>query len=113
MSTLKIIEQSSQRFVVEGNLTFSSINKKTVESFRFTTNADNIEIDLKRVNIADSAGLALLIEWIRMAKRKNIRLQFENIPDQLMTLAKLTGLEHVVHMTEQNGTIAIATQKFT
>jgi phospholipid transport system transporter-binding protein len=110
VSNLTIIEQSPQYYRVEGNLTFSSITTKTVNSFRLATGM-RIIIDLKQVITTDSAGLALIIEWISLAKRNNVDLQFQNIPNQLLALAKLSDLEQIIQISEQNGTIAIASQE--
>lgn len=76
-----------------GNLTFANIDKKTIESIAFLTSAKSVIVDLEQVTNTDSGGLALLIEWIKHARRNRIELKFRNIPKQLLTLAKLSGLE--------------------
>jgi len=91
---LKLIEQHPGYFVVEGNLTFSSINKKTVKSLNCSQSAEQICIDLKNVKTTDSAGLALMIEWIKQCRIHNAHLSFKNIPEQLLTLAKLSGFDN-------------------
>ncbi|MDH3639075.1 MAG: STAS domain-containing protein, partial [Gammaproteobacteria bacterium] len=44
----------------------------------------------------DSAGLALLLEWLRTSHRSNCRLRFTNIPEQLNSLMEVTGLDDVI-----------------
>ncbi|MCK4841690.1 MAG: STAS domain-containing protein, partial [Methylococcales bacterium] len=66
---------------------------KTIKSFDFLNAAKEICIDLKKVNTSDSAGLALIIEWIKHSKNHNTSLTFKNIPQQLLTLAKLSGFD--------------------
>jgi phospholipid transport system transporter-binding protein len=53
-------------------------------------------IDLAEVKASDSAGLALLIEWLSVAKSAGRTLRFENIPSQLQQLARLSEVEELV-----------------
>jgi phospholipid transport system transporter-binding protein len=48
------------------------------------------------VTASDSAGLALLIEWLSVAKSAGRALRFENIPSQLQQLARLSEVEELV-----------------
>lgn len=102
MSQLNIIEQRPGHFLIEGPLTFASIDKKTVKSFNFLNSAQHICIDLGRVETTDSAGLALMIEWIKQSKQYNTELSFKNIPSQLMALAKLSGFDDNEYLAGSN-----------
>lgn len=93
MSKLTLTEQSPGHFTVEGNLTFASIDKQTLQSFKFLKGMDSMCIDLAKVQTTDSAGLALMIEWIRLSRMGRVKLSFKNIPAQLLALAKLSGLD--------------------
>lgn len=93
MTAINYIEQSPGYFVIEGALTFAQIDKKTVDTSRFIKAQGSICIDLKAVNAADSAGLALMIEWIKQCTNQGIKLSFKNIPSQILALAKLSGLD--------------------
>jgi phospholipid transport system transporter-binding protein len=53
-------------------------------------------IDLAAVTGSDSSGLALLIEWLSVAKRAGRGLRFENIPSQLQQLARLSEVEELL-----------------
>ena len=101
MSKLNIIDQGAGHFVVDGDLTFSTIDKQSVKSFSFLKAAKEITIDLSRVSCTDSAGLALMIEWIKYTRHTKTQLSFKNIPEQLLTLAKLSGLDKTSHFTIQ------------
>ncbi len=93
MPQFKFIEQQPNHFVIEGQLTFSSIDKKTVGSFNCPARNGNICIDLSKVEKSDSAGLALMIEWVKQCKMYNTRVLFKNIPEQLLALATLSGFD--------------------
>jgi phospholipid transport system transporter-binding protein len=53
-------------------------------------------IDLAGVTASDSAGLALLVEWLSVAKSAGRTLRFENIPSQLQQLARLSEVEELL-----------------
>ena len=93
MAKLTLVEQSPGYFTVEGNLTFASIDQQTLKSFKFLKGIDRICIDLAKVGTTDSAGLALMIEWIKHSRMIRAQLWFKNVPEQLQALAKLSGLD--------------------
>ncbi len=99
MAKLSLTEQSPGYFSVEGNLTFASIDKKTLQSFKFLKGIDTICIDLAKVGTTDSAGLALMIEWIKQSRMIRAQLRFKNIPEQLLALAKLSGFDETEYYT--------------
>jgi len=93
MHQFNLSKQSNGNFSIEGELTFSSLNKKTIHSFDFLKQTQETHIDLTKVSAADSAGLALLLEWIKHSKQHNIKLVLKGIPHQLKTLAALSSID--------------------
>lgn len=57
--------------------------------------AETVQIDLKSVPKADSAGLALMVEWLQQARRAGRRLVFTNIPAKLQDLIRVSGLQDI------------------
>jgi phospholipid transport system transporter-binding protein len=93
MTKLSIIDKGSGHFVVDGDLTFFTIDKKTASGFSFLATAKQVSMDLGKVGNADSAGLALMLEWLKHAHSKKVQLRFINTPGQILNLAKLGGLD--------------------
>jgi len=60
---------------------------------------DDIVIDLQDVERADSAGVALLIEWRRMAQQQQQTIRFQNIPSQMLAIARLSGVDELLALT--------------
>ncbi|MDH5469214.1 MAG: STAS domain-containing protein [Gammaproteobacteria bacterium] len=56
----------------------------------------NLTIDLAEVTRVDSAGLALMIEWLRESERKNLDMTFTNVPEQLLSIARVCGLDEIL-----------------
>lgn len=50
-------------------------------------------IDLSAVTNSDSSGLALLIEWLSVARGAAHSLHYENVPTQLHHLARLSDVD--------------------
>jgi phospholipid transport system transporter-binding protein len=46
-------------------------------------------IDLGSVTRVDSAGVALMVDWLRFAKTHNQSIRFRNIPEQMVSIADL------------------------
>lgn len=63
-------------------------------------------LDLAGVSRADSAGLALLIEWSRVGPRGDARPRFVGVPAQLMKMARVSGLERVLELSPDDGDAA-------
>lgn len=53
-------------------------------------------IDLSGVTASDSAGLALLIEWLSVAQAAGRTLRFENIPLQIHQLGALSEVDELI-----------------
>lgn len=62
----------------------------------FNTPLPRLTFDLAGVTRVDSAGLALLLEWLREARRRGKDIHFQNIPRQLAAIAKVSGLNDIL-----------------
>jgi len=56
-------------------------------------------VDLAEVGELDSSALALLLAWLREAKRQNRSLSFANLPQGLTTIARLYGVAELLPAT--------------
>ena len=55
-----------------------------------------ILVDLGGVGASDSAGLALLIEWLRVARQGGQAIRFANVPAQIEALARISEVEDLL-----------------
>ncbi len=53
-------------------------------------------VDLAGIAASDSAGLALLIEWLSVAKAAAHPLHYQHVPPQLQQLARLSEVEDLL-----------------
>jgi phospholipid transport system transporter-binding protein len=48
--------------------------------------------DLSAVKRVDSVGVALLLNWVRYARRRKVEIKFRNPPRQLAVIAQVCGV---------------------
>lgn len=87
---------------LSGPLTFESVPGLYAESKeRFQGSKNLSSIDLSGVIDADSAGLALLLEWQAARRTEHGRLNIENSPSSLMRLARLCEAIELINISER------------
>ena len=83
-------------WLLEGELSFASVPAVLKSSASGFMDSQLIEVDLKGVTRADSAGLALLVEWLRKSEHAGKAVTFTHVPDQLLAIARLCGLDEIL-----------------
>ena len=53
-------------------------------------------VDLGKVEAVDSAAVSLLLSWVRRAQSSQVTLRFSNVPDNLLSLARLYGVAELL-----------------
>jgi phospholipid transport system transporter-binding protein len=83
-------------FLIAGELTLATANSVLTKSRSEFAQAEVLNIDLADVTRADSAALALLVSWMRLAKQSDKHIQFQNLPAQMLAIAKASGLDAIL-----------------
>lgn len=97
MSELAIDPTPDGRVRVAGELGFATVTSALAGSEPlFGPGEGELIFDLGGVERADSAGLALLIEWMRRARRADRPVRFLNMPPQMLQIARAAGLDRVL-----------------
>ena len=92
MASAMLVEQGPGRYAITGELGFTTVTELLHSSQSLLSNAQ-MQIDLSGVKHADSAGLSLLVEWLRLAKQQGRRLEYVALPAQLKALAGISEVE--------------------
>jgi phospholipid transport system transporter-binding protein len=93
-ASFEVLEGGRARVI--GSLHFSTVSALLTAGRAAIKDDRAAVIDLAGVTASDSAGLALLIEWLSVAKSAGRTLRFENIPSQLQQLARLSEVEELL-----------------
>jgi phospholipid transport system transporter-binding protein len=88
--------QDGDRSRVSGELYFNTVSALLTAGSDAIAKGNAAVIDLAGVTDSDSSGLALLIEWLSVAKNAQRTLRYENIPCQLQQLARLSEVEDLI-----------------
>jgi len=84
-----------------GELSFQTIPAVLARTAEYSARKDrdlpdNLTIDFSAVTGVDSAAVALLLDWRRMAAARGKTLAFVNLPANLMALAELYGVADLI-----------------
>jgi phospholipid transport system transporter-binding protein len=83
------------RQTLSGELTFATVPDLHHASLAWFAEK-SLSVDFAQVSKTDSAGLALMTEWLRLAREKNCRVEFLNIPEQVQEFIRVSGLQDVL-----------------
>ena len=81
---------------LSGELLFSNVTALVRQPDFRSVATDTIRIDLAGVVRAESAGLALLLEWCRAAEQLGKTISFVNMPQQMQSIAAVCGLGEIL-----------------
>ncbi len=74
-------------YLLEGRLVFGTVPRLLAESEALLAGEPAAVVDLAGVTRADSAGLALLLEWSLTARAAGGEIRFRNLPAEITALA--------------------------
>jgi len=90
MSDFDLQDLGEGRFEMSGDMSFETADQILKCSESSFGQYQVLEVDLTKVRKADSAGLALLLEWKAQANQRAGEIRFIGIPDSLVAIAKTT-----------------------
>ncbi len=91
---------SGDGWLVSGRLDFSTAGQALDDELIGAALQADTVIDLSGVEYIDSAGLAVLLEWLRRARERGVKLRFSNIPEEILPYARVCGVEPLLPTTE-------------
>ena len=83
-------------YCLRGELSFTTVPDVRRVGLETFDAGDEIRLDLSAVSRADSAGLALLIEWLRYARQTNKTVHYLNMPTQMLEIARTSSLDEIL-----------------
>ena len=86
------IQSSDGMIRIAGELDFVSSQRLATELRSWPASGD-IHVDLSAVVQSNSAGLAFLLEWMKIAQQKSRQIKYHNVPEQLLVIARAYGID--------------------
>ncbi len=101
MSSLGLQDKGDGRFALTGDMSFETAETLLRESEDMFEGHTRIEVDLSGVGKADSAGLALLLEWVTWANHTVREIRYTDMPERVLAIAKTTEVDHLLDRGER------------
>ena len=96
MSNFELSDLGDGRFALLGDMSFDSAEQIRRASQKIFDGQPSIELDLSGVEKTDSAGLALLLEWISWASSSEVALRFLAIPEKVLAIAQTADVDDLL-----------------
>lgn len=81
------------RYMIGGDLSFDNVMSVYQKSLEQSGNSSELIFDFSRLHSTDSAGLALIVEWIKLSKQLSKPIHFYHLSEDIMSLAKAAGVD--------------------
>jgi len=86
------IELRNTTCFISGDLDFNNVMIIYEKSLDLILNCPELIFDLSALRSSNSAGLALLVEWIKLSEQRNKSITFKHLSKHLVSLAKAAGI---------------------
>lgn len=93
---IQLEDHGNGQFSLGGHLGLDTAKAALHLSDRIFISPQGASVDLSRVVRTDSAGLAVLIEWVKRANRNGVALAFRNVPRELQALAAISEMDSLL-----------------
>lgn len=97
----KISNNSNGEYLIEGELDKNSVPALAIEASQLLRNASaKLIFDLAAVSRSDSAGVALLVEWMQLAAERQLEIEFRHLPEQMRAIAHASNLDELLPISD-------------
>lgn len=97
-AAFEIVVTSPGELAARGALAFANARSARSEGLHalHTSTARELQVDCGGITRSDSAGLAVLLDWMAAMKREGRPLRFANLPPGLLAVARISGVEEML-----------------
>ena len=88
-------------FALSGEMSFDTAEQILQACEQPFEEHTQIEIDMSGVTMSDSAGLALLLEWVTWANHTVREIRFTAMPERVLAIAKTTEVDSLLTWGER------------
>ena len=84
------------QFLLTGELDFFNVMFLYTKSLALINHHAEYHFDFSQLASSDSSSLALIIEWMKLAKNRNKKIYFHHLPEKLLSIARVSKLESIL-----------------
>ena len=96
MTAFEIKNGGDGNYRIAGNLTFATASAALRAMAPLFSEGASLRLDLRDVCKADSAGAALLVEWVRRARQSGCELRYAQLPETLLAIIRVYGVDKLL-----------------
>lgn len=96
MTAASLNDRGGGSFALSGELGFDNVPELWETSLAAFRPHEGLHIDLQGVTASNSAGLALLLEWTRLAHAEGKAIRFSGLPSQMRAVMAVSDLDGVL-----------------
>ena len=85
---------------VLGELNFANVAKLYRDGLAFVNQHPQLLVDFTEATVGDSSILAVLVAWSRRSKQLQYSLNYINLPNTLIEMARLSHLDTVLPISK-------------
>jgi phospholipid transport system transporter-binding protein len=91
--SLVVLKAQPHGWALAGELSFASVPGLLDKSQRELDFSTDLHLNLSGIEHADSAGLALLLEWLDLSRKAGGTLSLSQLPEALLDIARVSNVE--------------------
>lgn len=96
MSSFELTDLGGGQFKLAGDMSFATAEAILRKSQPLFAQHNKIEVNLSEVQQTDSAGLALLLEWISSASTQQREVRYVQIPEKIRAIAVTAEIDKLL-----------------
>jgi phospholipid transport system transporter-binding protein len=101
VASFELRNVEADRWSLAGELTFATASTAHAAGCVMAASAHDVHVDCAGLGNVDSAGLAVLLDWIAMARARGHCIHLQNLPALLLQLAKISGVDGFLQPSPQ------------
>jgi len=93
-AAVELEESAPGKFAARGPLTFVAARRARESGLAAfgAANSRELEVDCSGITSADSAGMAVLLDWLAIAKQAGSSMHFASLPNQVQEIARISDV---------------------
>lgn len=97
-AAVEVVDLGAGKIQVRGALTFATARRARAVGLKLLTDRAGpaLEVNLSAVTASDSAGLAVLLDWLALAKRHGRAIRFTDLPAPIRAVAHISDTESLL-----------------
>ncbi len=98
---IRVERMENNHYLLTGILSFDTVSQLEDDIETLTKQGMEIVLDLSGILRVDSAGIVVLLEWMKHARKSGKQVFFTNIPQQLLDIARVSDLDGILPLYQK------------